>query len=289
MSTREAKQQIKLRQTISVVLAVKNEEKIIQECFAAIKSFADEIIIIDNGSTDNTVKICKKYTDKVYRHDKKELIPFLQNLGIQKATKDWVLILDADVIVPKEAREEIKEKIQYEKYDGYYLPHKTYIMGKFMQSPFWTFPILKLFRRWYGHFPGENAHEAITFHGKIGFIQNPLLHYSHPTLEMQIKKMNVYSSQDAQLLFEWKKGGILKRKIKMVTLYSLIIQPILYFLYLFLCRKGYKDGIHGVIVDWNMAFYVFLETVKVWELKELEDIHRNGVICKDFYMIDESL
>lgn len=258
------------KQTISVVLAVKNEERIIKACLDAVKDWDDEIIIIDNGSTDKTVEVCKKYTKKIYSSPQKGLIPVLQNNGIEKATKDWVLILDADVIVPKEAAAEIQQKIQQKDYGGYYLLHKTYIMGKFMKSPFWTFPILKLFRRGSAHFEGKSAHEAITFQGKAGFIQNPLLHYSHPSLEIELKKFNLYSSQDAQIISTKKEGGLLKRKINKVNLFHLIIQPFFYFIYLLFYRKGYKDGIHGVIVDSMMAFYLFFETAKVWELEEHE-------------------
>ncbi len=258
------------KQTISVVLAVKNEENIIKNCLDAV-SWADEIIIIDNGSTDKTVEICKKYTKKVYPCPQKVLIPVLQNEGIQKATKDWILILDADVIVSKEAVEEIQKNIQQKDYDGFYLPHKTYIMGKFMESSFWTFPILKLFRRGTAHFEGKSAHEAITFQGKAGYVQNPLLHYSHPTLEIEVKKLNFYSSQDAELVYKKKQGGQLKRNIRKVNLYHLIIQPFSYFLYLFFYRKGYKDGIHGIIVDFIMGFFIFLEAVKVLELEEVRN------------------
>jgi glycosyltransferase involved in cell wall biosynthesis len=255
------------KQTISIVIAAKNEEKMISNCLDAVKQWANEIIIIDNGSSDKTVDICKKYTRKIYSYDQKVLIPLLQNIGIQKATKDWVLILDADVIVPKEAATEIKKKIQQEQYDGYYLPHKTYIMGKFMDSPFWTFDILKLFRREMGSFAGKNAHESLTFTGKVGKIENPLLHYSHPSLELEIKKINLYSSQDAQILARGELGGLLKRKIKRVGLSSLFMLPICYFFYLFIYRNGYRDGIHGFIVDMNMAFYIFLEGAKAWELE----------------------
>jgi glycosyltransferase involved in cell wall biosynthesis len=250
--------------TISAVLAVKNEENILKDCLDAL-FWVDEIIIIDNGSTDRTIEIAKRYTNKVYSCPEKKLIPSLQNEGIKKATKDWILILDADVIVPDAAAREIKEKITDSAYDGYYLLHKTFIMGRFMVSPFWTFPILKLFRRGAGFFPGQSAHEPLTFHGKVGNITNPLLHYSHPLLETEVRKINLYSSQDAERMFQQKKGGILNRMIKKPTLYRLIMQPLVYFFYLFVYMKGYKDGIHGFIVSTMMSFYVSLETMKVFE------------------------
>lgn len=259
------------KKTISVVIPVKNEEKIIQECLNAI-TWVDEIIIIDNGSTDKTVEICKKAGCKVFSYPQKILIPALQNMGMKKATKDWILILDADVVVPKEAAEEIQKRIQTEDFDGYYLLHKTYIMGKFMKSSFWTFPILKLFKRGVASFPECSAHEPVLFHGKAGKIKNALLHYSHPSLELEVKKLNKYSSQDAKLMFEKKKGGQLKREIRNVNLYHLLVQPFIYFVYLFFYRGGYKDGIHGCIVGTMMAFSIFSESVKVWELEQRQKV-----------------
>ena len=262
---------MKSKQTISVIIPVKNEEKIIQACLDAIK-WADEIIIIDNGSTDKTVEICKQVGCKVYSHPQNILIPALQNIGMKKATKDWILILDADVIVPEAATAEIQQRIHTEDFDGYYLPHKTYIMGKFMKSSFWTFPILKLFKRGVATFPEQSAHETVLFHGKVGKIKNALLHYSHPSLELEVKKLNKYSSQDAKLMYEQKRGGQLKREIKRVSLYHLLIQPFMYFVYLFFYRGGYRDGIHGCIVDTMMAFSIFFEAAKVWEFEEREKI-----------------
>jgi glycosyltransferase involved in cell wall biosynthesis len=260
--------------TLSVVIAVKNEEAIIRKCLEAV-AWADEIVIIDNGSTDNTVKICKQYTKKIYSFPEKTLIPILQNKGIEKATKEWVLILDADVIVPKEAVKEIQEKIKDTSIQGYYLLHKTYIAGKFMKSSFWSFNILKLFKKGYGYFPGKNAHESIQFNGNAGNIIAPLLHYSHLCLEVQISKLNLYSSQDAQQLCEQKKGGLLKRRMKKASLFHLIIYPFIYFMYLFIYRYGFKDGIHGCIVDCNMAIYTFLESAKMWEFQQREGKYDN--------------
>ena len=141
--------------TISAVIAVKNEADKIEKCLKHIQ-WADEIIIVDNGSSDGTVEICKKFTQKIYCHNAPALIPFLQNIGIRKATKEWIIIVDADVIVPESAKKEIIEKIGLPEYDGFYLKHVTYFLGKPLLSPYFgEHEILKLFRNTKGYFKGE--------------------------------------------------------------------------------------------------------------------------------------
>ena len=256
------------RQTISVVMAVKNEAKNIRDCLENIK-WADEIIIIDNFSTDKTIEIAKEYTDKIYTCDggKYGFIPYLQNIGIEKATKDWILILDADVRVPEEAKEEILEKIKNPNYNGYLLTHINYFMGKPLKSNYWIFKVMKLFKNKRGKFVCDCAHSVIKISGQVGEIDYPLLHYAHPDIETFINKINLYSSQDALHIFKEKKGGWLNRPIQKINFYNLFIEPVLLFFYVFLLRKSFRDGMRGFIISVLLMFYLFLERAKVWELK----------------------
>lgn len=254
-----------LMTTISVVIAAKNEADKIRTCLDHV-TFADEIIIIDNGSADNTVKICRQYTDKIYSYKKPALIPFLHNLGIQKATKEWTLILDADVIVPKEAGEEILKRIQNPTYVGYYLPHRMVAFGKVMKYALFC-NILKLFRNGYGTFDCSNAHCTLKIKGKIGKIKTSLLHYAHPNIETFIRKMNLYTSQDAQKINETGKGGLLNKRLQTVTVYDVLFEPFLYALYLYTVKKYYKDGIYGLILSILNGYYLFVERAKVVELQ----------------------
>lgn len=249
--------------TLSAVIAVKNEAHQIRYCLEHIK-WADEIIIIDNGSTDDTAKICKEYTKKVYSYNKPALIPYLQNIGIQKATKDWILILDADVIVPEKAKEEILQKIQHKEYAGYYLPHKMVAFGEEMKYALFC-NILKLFRNGCGYFDAQSAHCTLRIKGKIGRLKNNLLHYAHPDIETFVRKMNLYTTQDAKKIIANGKGGLLNKKIKKIGLYLLLIEPFLYTNYLLFKKKYYKDGKHGLIISMLMGVYLFLERAKIVE------------------------
>ena len=256
-----------MKQTISAVIAVKNEEEIIKECLTAL-AWVDEIIIIDNNSTDNTLKICRKFTKSIYSVKEKLLIPELQQKGIEKATKKWIIVLDADVIVPKKSAEEIKQKIQ-SNYDGFYLIHKNYFLGKPLKCHFKSHKILKLFRNGKAYFEGKASHEDIYFIGnKVGIINSYLIHYAHPSINTFIRKINLYSSQDAKKLFSGEKAGILHRKITSLNIYRLFIEPILYFFHFLIIRKAFLDGIRGIILSEILSIYVFLERTKLYEIKE---------------------
>lgn len=242
--------------TVAAIIAVKNEEHQIQTCLEHL-NWVNEIIIIDNGSTDKTVEICKRYTQKIYSHPKKELIPFLQNLGIQKATKDWSIIIDADVIVTEKARNEILQKIKNPLIDGYYLPHRQYFLGKPISSNYFgRHKILKLFKRQKGYFEGKRPHEPLTFHGKTGHIKEELIHYSHPSIEKFIEKMNKYTSEEA-------KNN--KRKITLFTLLGTLVFTLPHYFFL---REGYKDGVRGLIYSTLLTINKIIEEAKTWELQK---------------------
>jgi len=252
---------------LSIVIPVKNEADKIELCLEHAK-WAHEIIIIDNGSTDDTLKICRKYTKKIHQCLGKEsdCIPHLQNFGISKATKDWILVLDADVIVPEKAKKEILAKIENNKYVGYYVPHRTVAFNKKLKCALFC-DILKLFRRGEARFDENSEHPTLKIRGRIGKLKSYVLHYAHPDIETFVKKTNLYTSRDAKKIVQFGKGGLLNKKIKMSTTYNLLIGPFLYANYLFWKKRYYKDGMHGLIISSLMGFYLFLERAKVWEEK----------------------
>ncbi len=253
--------------TLSVVIAVKNEADKIQTCLEH-ATWADEIIIVDNNSTDNTVEICKKYTANIFHCDggPHNYIPYIQNFGIKKATKEWVLVLDADVIVPEKAKNEILTKIQKSDCVGYYLPHQMVAFGKVLNYALFC-NILKLFRRGAGEFDCSSAHCTLNIKGKIGTLHQNLLHYAHPDINTFVRKMNLYTTQDAKKIIEDGKGGLLNKDLKTVKAYALCIEPLAYAGYLYFIKKYYKDGLYGSIFSILMGFYLFLERAKVIELR----------------------
>ena len=252
------------RQTISAVIAVKNEEINIKRCLESI-SWADEIIIIDNQSTDKTVDICKKFTNKIFSSDGGgyNLIPYLQNKGIKKATKDWILVLDADCVVPGKTAVEIKKAIQNKMISAYYLRHPAVFFGKITKSDCWQFPTVKLFRRGSGRYDSSRPHCALITKGRVGRLENPVIHYAHPNLKTFLRKIELYSSQDAELLAKGKKAGLLNKKIRKVNFYNLLIEPLLLSAYYYFKGKGFRDGFVGALTSSLFGYYLFLERKKL--------------------------
>ncbi len=254
--------------SISAVLVVKNEEKNIENCLKSIR-WVDEIIVIDNGSIDNTVKIAKKHTRRVYSRKGGQYDAVLdnKNYGFSLATKKWILSIDADEIITESCKQEILSKIQQTQHNGFYFNFKQVFFGKEFIGPLWTkTKIIRLFRTGKGSYPHLCSHKPLIVQGSIGRIQNPIYHYGYPDIETFINKMNYYTTFDAKLLHDGQLGGLLKKKIK-ANLYSLFIEPALFLPYYFIIKKNYKDGIHGLVFSILMTFYLFVERAKLWHLR----------------------
>lgn len=256
--------------TISAVVAVKDEEKNIKECLEGIKGWVDEIIIVDDNSSDNTIKIAKRYTNKIFRRarPKDKSVESNKNFGFSKATKDWILLIDADERIPKETKKEILKKITSSEYDGYSFKFQTYVCGKLLKSPFWeNMRIIRLFKCNKGHYSKCAPHELITLNGKLGQLANPFIHYAHPTISSLVKKCDSYSTQNAYQIAKEGKGGLLNKKIKRIGFYNLLVDPLLYTLFLYFWKQNYRDGILGLIISVIFGYSLFLERAKVLELK----------------------
>lgn len=265
------------KQTISAVVVTKNEQDKIEKCLQHL-TWADELIVVDDNSTDKTQQIAKKYAETIYTHggDIEHPVTSNKNFGFSKATKDWILSIDADEVVTEECRNEIRAKIRENKYDAFYFNFKQFSFGKEFTGPVHaTTKITRLFKKnCNGHYEDMSSHSTIKINGKIGRIINPLYHYPHPDIYTFIDKMNRYTTLDARLIYEGKSCGTLKKKIKKLNFYYIFIEPILSIPYYFLIKKNYKDGVHGLIFTFLFAFYLFVERAKVWQLMQHHKTNR---------------
>jgi glycosyltransferase involved in cell wall biosynthesis len=256
---------------LSVVISAYNEEKKIEACLQSVKGFADEILVIDNSSTDNTASVAKKYTTKVYQQkNNPEKIDIQKNFGFSKATGDWILSLDADERVTQELKDEIKEKLQdsdlqqvqakgfnNQEVSGYWIPRKNMIFGKWIQHTGW-FPDnqLRLFQKGKGRYISQHVHEHITIEGTVGHLENMLLHEHYATISEFIFKMMVYAPNEA-------KNTIAKGYT--FSYLDALRFPSREFISRFFAREGYKDGLHGLVLSLLMAFYHEIVFVFLWE------------------------
>lgn len=234
---------------VSVVLIALNEEKNIGDCLKCL-GWADEIVVIDGGSTDATVEIAKKYTDKIFFH------PF-ENFGDQKnfaigqAVKDWVFIIDADERVTEPLAREILSITERPDHDAVYaVKRNTYLFGKLFRYtgtqddyPLRLFPrIAACFR--------QPVHEVLETNLPVKRLKNTLIHYSTGSIDQYFSKFNHY--QQLELRFMRESG-------RRVYIYDLLLRPVARFLYLYLWKKGILDGWEGLQFSMLSSYYDYVK------------------------------
>lgn len=247
---------------ISVVVSAYNEQEMIEECLLSAKKVADEIILVDNTSTDSTVKVAKKYTDKIFtRPNDPVMLNRGKNFGFTKASGDWVISLDADERITSELAREIKKIIKNSEFVGYEIPRKNIIFGKWIQhSIWWPDYNLRLFKNGKGKFPLRHVHEKLVVDGKVAKLKNPMLHYNYQTVSQFIKKLDTtYTESETENFL---------REGKILYWYDAIRWPTNDFVKTFFLEKGYRDGLHGLVLSLFQAFYALVFFAKVWERKE---------------------
>ena len=258
---------------ISAVISAYNEEKNIERCLKSL-TFADEIIVVDNSSTDKTLEIAKKYTKNVYEQkNNPEEIDFLKNLGFEKASSEWILSIDADEEVPLALADEIRSQIRNTKsrINGYWIPRKNIIFGKFIEYTGWyPDPQLRLFRKGTAKFVKAHVHEPVKLEGESAYLTEHLVHHHYKNIQEFLNKtINLYAPNEAE---EYKKKGYV------FSYFDAIRFPLNEFLSRFFARKGYKDGFHGLMLSLLMAFYHFLIFANLWEKQGFKEYDKEGFL-----------
>ncbi|MBZ4687676.1 MAG: hypothetical protein PWQ96_68 [Clostridia bacterium] len=251
-------------ENLSIVIVAQNEEKCIEKCLQSV-TWAGEIIFIDAYSTDNTLSIAKKYTDKVFQKEWPGDSYTQKSYGISKATREWVMIVDADEIIPPELVSEIKQII-FNPGDcvGYWIPRKNHFYGKWIKHSGW-YPDyqLRLFKRTYGRYGNKKVHSVLDVDGKVGYLKNNIIHYSYEGgITQFINKLNRYTTLEA---IDLNSKGY---KAKFSDFVSKALEEFnkRYFTY-----EGYKDGIPGFIICSLYAIDQFIAYAKLWERQNTGD------------------
>lgn len=235
----------KKKVTVSVAIAVINEEKNLEECLRSVAGFADEIIIVDGGSIDNTVSIAKKFTTHIIQTDNPPIFHINKQKALDECSCDWILQLDADERITQALQREVQTVINSvtSGINGYFIPRRNYFLGHWMHKG-GQYPdyVIRLIRRGKAHFPAKTVHEQIEVIGKTGYLQQPMEHISYRTSEDYWRKADTYTSLTAM---EMQKAGIRKNFRTWVT-YN-IYKPKLTFINIFVCHKGFLDGWYGFV------------------------------------------
>lgn len=250
---------------LSVVIATYNEEENIGRCLEAIKNIADEIIIVDGGSTDKTVEIAKRYKAKITITDNPPIFHINKQKGLDLAKGEWILQLDADEIVTLELAEEIGNTIKNNnKYTAYFLKRKNYFLWTFLKKGGqYPDPVIRLFQRGAGIFPCKSVHEQIEIKGNTGILNNDLLHYTAPTLCRYLTNSNRYTSLTAR---EFQKNNV---GINFRSMFKyLVFEPLMVFLKLFFRHKGFADGFAGYIFAFYSGLHIYTSYVKYYEAEK---------------------
>lgn len=247
--------------TISAVILTKNEEKNIVDCIESL-SFCDEIIVVDDNSEDRTVDLAKKLKAKVFVRSLDGDFSKQRNFGLEKANGNWVLFVDADERVTVGLAGEIKKIIRLpkslERYvTGFRIKRFDYMWSRKLQhGETGNINFLRLGRKNAGRWE-EKVHETWKVKGEVSQLQHPLLHYPHQTVAKFLQEINFYTDIRAKELYE---GGI------KAYWWSIILYPKLKFLLNYFLRRGFLDGIPGLVVALLMSFHSFLVRGKLWLL-----------------------
>jgi glycosyltransferase involved in cell wall biosynthesis len=242
--------------TLSVTIITCNEEHDIRACLESVR-WADEIIVLDSGSTDNTVAICREYTDKVFSTDWPGFGQ-QKNRALQYVTTDWVLSLDADEQVTPELQQEIATAIQNGNHDAYAIPRQSIYCGTVINYGAWhKKPVVRLFKCCHGKFDDAPVHESLIIDGEIGTLKSLLIHHTYRNLEEVLDKMNLYSTKKAEHLLQQGKKG---------SLVSAITHGFWAFFRSFILQRGFLDGKAGYMLAISNAQYAYYCYLKLMQL-----------------------
>ena len=246
---------------ISVCIVTYNEEKNILDCLKSIE-WADEIIIVDSFSTDKTMEICRKFTDKIFQRQWAGYID-QKNFALQQTRHRWVLFLDADERLSPMLAEEIQKEISSDpnRWSGFSFPRHVYYLGRWINHGGW-YPDYKvrLFRKDKGYFGGEEPHDKAIIKGQIKRLKNDMWHFTYRDLSHHLQTINKFSTAAAE---QQQTRG----KKEKLLLFKLIFKPIVKFLENYILKRGFLDGWPGFVISVFTSFYIFMKYAKYWELR----------------------
>lgn len=266
------------RHTVSVVTPIKNVEDRLPRFLDALR-WTDEVVLVDQSSTDRTPEIAAAYPNVTYiRSD--AFVPVNYNLGQDRARGDWILRLDSDEIPTPELVAEIEALLEQDAipYDGYYVPNRVYFFGKWIRWGMAHDPSgagcsfrKSFYRKGAARYPERSYHDDLESTGTWGRLQHPYDHFSHASVSEWIRKMNHYTDGDLENI------DVAAPGFRSPPPARAVLDVPLTFVRLYWLNRGYRDGIHGVIVCGLNSLYQFVQKCKIWEKRwrwEQENVKR---------------
>ena len=248
---------------ISVIILTKNEDQNIKKCLESVK-WCDEIIIVDDNSSDRTIEIAKEYKVTIYKNPLNGDFSVQRNFGLSKARNNWVLFVDSDEIVSDSLAYEISNAIQLKDqnlgdFNGFQIKRADFIWGRELKhGETGNIRLLRLGRKGAGQWRGM-VHERWRIKGKIGALNNPIIHHPHQTIADFLKEVNFYTDTRAKEL---------KERNAETSFWTIFLYPLVKFTVNYVFKKGFMDGIPGLIFAITMSFHSFLVRGKLWLKKD---------------------
>jgi glycosyltransferase involved in cell wall biosynthesis len=256
-----------MRKTISIAMIAMNEEANLPRTLESVR-WADEIVIVDSGSTDRTIEIAHSFGARtaynaIIGHGEQK------NVALDLCTSDWILLLDADEVLTPELQGEIRALLACEngiepEYGAYWIPRLNLVFGKWVRhGGFYPDRKLRLFKRGTAQLSeGVGPHSTPQFQGAKGKLKHDMLHYAYPSLTIYLEHMNRYSSEIAKLLH--KKGRTSNSLV--AFLWNAVANPAATFAYNYFFRLGFLDGREGLLLHLNHSVYIHWKFIKAWRL-----------------------
>lgn len=251
---------------LSVIVITKDEEERIEACLESVK-WADEIIVADNESTDKTVGIAGKYTDKIIKFTGNDFAS-LRNKAMEQAKGEWVLFVDADERVLQPLKVEVEEITKNGDKSAYALSRKNIIFGKKVSyGPYKHDWVVRLFKRGdFDKWEGE-IHEQPKFNGKLGYTKNSLLHLTHRGLDQIVLKSLNWSRIDAKLRLESRHPQMSAWRFLRILFTEIYNQGIV--------RKGFFSGTVGMMDCLLQSFSLLMSYIRLWEMQQPKPLEQN--------------
>jgi glycosyltransferase involved in cell wall biosynthesis len=250
-----------MQKTLSVAMIAMNEEANLPRTLESVR-WADEIVIVDSGSTDRTLEIADSFGARTSYH------PISghgeqKNIALDLCTSDWILLLDADEVLTPGLQDEIRRVLNGEpEYGAYWIPRRNLIFGRWMRhGGFYPDRKLRLFRRGAARLSeGVGPHATPQFKGRKGKLRHDMLHYAYPDLNVYLEHMNRYSSEIAKLL---KNEGRISKPLP-AFIWNAVLNPAATFVYNYFFRLGFLDGREGLLLHLNHSVYIHWKFIKAW-------------------------
>ncbi len=253
--------------SLSVIVITKNEAHNIQGCLQSV-AWCDEIVVVDSGSTDDTVALARSCGARVVQTTDWPGYGPQKNVALSHARSDWVLSIDADERVTPALRDEILAAMTSGRHDAYRLPRLSRFCGRFIRHAGWyPEPVLRLFRRGEARFSDDLVHERVVASGSVGMLREPLMHYTYADYTEVLTKIDRYSTLGARQAFE---------RGKRATPWTAVVHGLWAFVRTYVFRAGFLDGAQGFGVALMLGEASYYKYIKLWYLQRDAGSRREG-------------